>query len=181
MDKSSLRARMRAQGLGDSAVAGRVVAGLQTWMAGRLPGTAAAYLAMSDEVEVAPLFGSLPGWQWVLPRVEGDGTLTFRDRDVSREIHPLGMRQPAESGSVVPVQQIDLFLVPGLAFDRGGARLGRGGGYYDRILAQRRAGSVAVGVTTSSRVVDEVPRDPHDQVVDWLATEDGVMGCSPRS
>jgi 5-formyltetrahydrofolate cyclo-ligase len=155
-----------------------VVEALRAWLSPRLPGTISAYLAMPEEVDLAPLFDLLPGWQWVLPRVEADRSLTFRDRDVAREIHRFGMEQPAAVGVATPVSQIDVFLVPGTAFDRTGGRLGKGGGFYDRVLPQRRADAVAVGVTTLSRVVDVVPMEPHDRRVDWLATEDGVIDCS---
>ncbi len=178
MDKDALRDRMRSPGGPDEAVAGRVVASLGRWLSGRMPGTAAAYLAMGDEIDVAPLFERLAGWRWVLPRVEEDGTLTFRDRAVPVETHKWGMRQPVASGSVVPPGEIDLFLVPGLAFDRAGNRLGRGGGYYDRALHDRRADAVAVGVGTEARVVETVPTEEHDRPVDWLATETGVIECA---
>jgi len=156
-----------------------VVAVLFSWLSTRLPGTAAAYLAMSDEVDVSALFDQLPGWRWVLPRIEGDRTITFRDRDVTRETHRWGMTQPSDQGRIVPVHEIDVFLVPGLAFDDSGGRLGRGGGYYDRVLARRRADSEAIGVTVAGRVIDTVPVVDHDQRVDWLATEDGVILTQP--
>lgn len=156
-----------------------VVSGLFVWMAGRLPGTVAAYLAMPEEVDVTPLFERLPGWRWVLPRVEPDGQMTFRDRGVPREVHDLGMEQPLDMGSPIPVQEIDVFLVPGLAFDSTGARVGRGAGLYDRILSGRRTDSDAIGVTLDERVISSVPVRQHDQRVDWLATEGGVRECSP--
>jgi 5-formyltetrahydrofolate cyclo-ligase len=90
------------------------------------------------------------------------------------------MSQPVEQGPEVPVSQIDVFLVPGMAFDETGARLGRGGGYYDRVLAIRRKDSDAVGVTVENRIIESVPVHDHDQRVDWLATENGVKECSPR-
>jgi 5-formyltetrahydrofolate cyclo-ligase len=136
---------------------------------------------MSGEVDVSPLFARLPGWRWVLPRVEPDKTLTFRDRDVPRETHPFGMEQPLDVGPIVPVHEIDLFLTPGLAFDRSGGRLGNGGGFYDRLLARRRADAEAVGITIERRVVEDVPMLDHDQRVDWIATERGVRRCSPTN
>jgi 5-formyltetrahydrofolate cyclo-ligase len=160
-------------------VGSQVVAVLFSWLSARLPGTAAAYLPMSDEVDVTPLFDRLPGWRWVLPRIEDDATLTFRDRDVVIETHAWGMNQPSDSGRIVPIHEIDLFLVPGLAFDDSGGRLGRGGGYYDRVLAERRADSEAIGVTLKGRVIDTVPVVDHDQRVDWLATEAGVILTQP--
>jgi 5-formyltetrahydrofolate cyclo-ligase len=180
MEKKALRAEMRALGAVDPEVAGLVVGHLTGWLAGRLPGTAAAYLAMADEVEVSDLFTRLPGWRWVLPRVESGGALTFRDRDEGWETHVWGMRQPVGSGTEVAIHEIDVFLVPGLAFDRGGGRLGRGRGYYDRILAEKRPDAQTVGVTTEQRIVPDMPLDPHDRRVDWVATESGVRERSPR-
>lgn len=177
MDKDEARSRARDVGRVDQGVSFLVVSGLFTWISGRLPGTASAFLGMRDEVDVSPLFDRLPGWRWVLPRVEEDWTLTFRDRELPIERHTMGMEQPIRSGPVIPVREIDLFLVPGLAFDLGGARLGRGGGFYDRVLAERRSDALAIGVTTATRVSDRVPVLPHDQPVDLLATESGVVAC----
>lgn len=157
-----------------------VVSGLFVWMSERLPGTAAAYLSLPDEVDVTPLFERLPGWRWVLPRVEDDREVTFRDRDVPREVHSFGMSQPIASGRATPIHEIDVFLVPGLAFDSTGARVGRGAGYYDRVLGQRRTDTEALGVTVDVRVIESIPVQDHDQPVDWLATETGIRECSPR-
>lgn len=180
MDKPALRAEIRAQGPVTPEESLRVAEGLFGWMSRRLPGTVSAFLAMSGEVDVSPLFTRLPGWRWVLPRVEPDRTLTFRDRDVPIERHRFGMDQPVDMGPVVPTNQIDLFLTPGLAFDRRGGRLGNGGGFYDRILSARRADAFAVAVTVTRRILDSVPMSDHDERVDWLATEEGVIRCSPN-
>jgi 5-formyltetrahydrofolate cyclo-ligase len=179
MDKDEARRLARQSEPISPDLGSRVVDGLFSWLSTRLPGTITAYLAMGDEVSVTELFDRLPAWHWVLPRVEEEGSLSFRDRDVPREIHPFGMTQPISSGRVVPIHEIDVFLVPGLAFDDFGGRLGRGGGYYDRVLAIRRTDSDAVGVTVSSRVIPEVRVVDHDQPGDWLATEDGVIPTRP--
>lgn len=179
MEKQELRQRILGQGAVDPGKELLVVSGLFTWLSVRLPGTVSAFLAMSHEIDLSPLFDRLPGWRWVLPRVEPDGGLTFRDREAPREKHRFGMEQPAGWGPVIPIEEIDVFLVPGVAFDRSGGRLGHGGGFYDRVLAQRRKDSVAVGVTVESRVIEWVPVANHDQRVEWLATETGVTECSP--
>lgn len=176
-----MRGRIRSAGPLDPGAGLLVVSGLFVWLSRKLPGTVSAFLAMPDEVDLSSLFERLPGWRWVLPRVEPDGSLTFRDREVGREVHRFGMEQPSDQGPVVPVHEIDVFLTPGLAFDEGGGRLGRGGGFYDRILAERRSQTDAVGVTVESRVVPTVPMLAYDQRVEWLATESGVRRCSPTS
>ncbi|MBW3667453.1 MAG: 5-formyltetrahydrofolate cyclo-ligase [Actinobacteria bacterium] len=180
MDKERLRTGLGRGPKVDPGVELLVASGLFVWLSGRLPGTIAAYLALGHEVDVESLFTRLPGWRWVLPRVEPDGALTWRDRDLPREVHSFGMSQPVDRGEAVPVSHIDVFLVPGMAFDETGARLGRGGGHYDRVLAVRRKDSAAVGVTVEDRVIEAVPVHDHDQRVDWLATESGVRECSPK-
>lgn len=152
--------------------------GVFEWLSPRLPGTVSAFLATAGEVDLRPLFERLPGWRWVLPRVEPDKTMNFRDRDTPRETHRFGIEQPADVGPIIPVIEIDVFLVPGLAFDTSGGRLGNGAGFYDRTLSQRRTDSVTVGITVDRRVFQEVPMEDFDQRVDWLATETGVIECS---
>lgn len=179
MDKASLRDRMRGLGPLTPEVSAGVGAGLFAWLSSRLPGTISAFLPMEGEVDLLPLIGRLPGWHWVLPRLEPDGSVTFRDAAVPRERHRFGMEQPVDSGRVVPVHEIDVFLVPGLAFDRSGGRLGNGGGHYDRILAGARRDAVSIGMAPGRSIVEIVPVEDHDVAVGWLATEDGVVSCSP--
>lgn len=181
MDKPAIRTRAKGHGPIDEATSFMVVSGLFVWLSRRVPGTAAAFLALPDEIDVTPLFEQLPGWRWVLPRVEPDRHLTFRDRDVPTEIHRYGMEQPTAQGVVIPFNQLDVVLVPGVGFDRTGARVGRGAGYYDRLLAEVRADTESIGVTTVARVYESVPTEAHDMRVGWLATEAGVRECSPNS
>lgn len=178
MDKAGLRAWARAQPPVTDEANAAVVEGLFEWMSPRLPGTVSAFLAMAGEIDLSPLFARFPGWRWTLPRVEADRTLTFRDRDVPRETHSFGMEQPTAAGPVIPVPEIDVFLTPGLVFDRSGGRLGNGAGFYDGVLSERPADTQAVGITIDARVIKEVPMDDHDQRVDWIATESGVIRCS---
>ncbi len=76
---------------------------------------------------------------------------------------------PLSAGDVTAV------LVPGRVFDRDGYRLGRGGGHYDRLLPALCADVPVIGVTCEARLVDRVPREPHDVPMTHLATEQGVF------
>lgn len=181
MEKELIRARVRADGPIDPAKELLVVSALFAFLSARLPGTISAFLAMPGEIDLTPLFERLPGWRWVLPRVEPGRRLSFRDTEVPRERHRFGMEQPSDQGPEIPIREIDVFLTPGIAFDRSGGRVGNGGGYYDRVLSERRRDSLAVGVTVEARVLDAVPMLEHDQRVDWLATEEGVKECSTTS
>ena len=67
----------------------------------------------------------------------------------------------------------DVVLVPGLAFTATGGRLGQGGGWYDRFLADVRPECTTIGVCFAEQVVDELPIEPHDVAVDIVVTDDG--------
>ena len=155
----------------------RVTGLLRGWLAPRLPGTIAAYHPLRGEIDVTSLFLTLPGWRWLLPRLHPDDELVFADAGAARERHRLGFEQPVAGTPEVPVSEIDYFLVPGLAFDGEGGRLGRGGGHFDRVLLQRRPSALAVGVVAPGRLMDAVPSDTQDSPVDWLITIDEVIDC----
>lgn len=70
----------------------------------------------------------------------------------------------------IPTETIALFLVPGLAFDRAGGRIGYGQGFYDRLLAGRRTGSLCVALGYDWQLVDQVPQGPGDIRMEWIAT-----------
>lgn len=98
------------------------------------------------------------------------------------EIRYYDVPEPTAGAMAVTPEEIDMVLVPGLAFDRERRRLGRGAGFYDRFLeselGSRSPGSptVTVGLAFDAQVVDRAPAEPHDRPVDVVATESGVFG-----
>jgi 5-formyltetrahydrofolate cyclo-ligase len=81
---------------------------------------------------------------------------------------------------VVPEEQpdpatVDVVIVPGVAFAPDGARLGQGGGWYDRFLASVRPDCTSVGVGFDPQIVDALPTEPHDIRLDSIVTESGAM------
>jgi 5-formyltetrahydrofolate cyclo-ligase len=114
----------------------------------------------------------------VFPRVvKGSRELAFHEvvDDASWVPGPLGLRQPPADAPRHALDRIDVFIVPGACFTRDGRRLGRGGGYYDASLARRSPTSHTIGVTFETNVVPDLPTEAHDQRVDSLATEAGVV------
>lgn len=83
-----------------------------------------------------------------------------------------GILEPGD-GPAWPCEKIDLIVVPGLAFDRRGGRLGRGAGYYDRFLAQTKG--VTCGLCLQEQLVEEVPMFDHDEEIDILVTDQEVL------
>ena len=80
-----------------------------------------------------------------------------------------GVLEPSRSG--VDISSIDLFVVPGIAFDRSGNRLGSGWGYFDRLLGKLRAGSTKVGLAFDYQVVEKLEKEDHDVAVDVILSE----------
>lgn len=149
-----------------------VVASLEGWPP--LQGTVLSYLAMVDEIAVAPIH-SLGRCRIAVTRTPGSGSLSVHEYQPERlEHHRLGFEQPTEDTPRVCLDDIDVVLVPGLAFDTRGARLGWGKGYYDELLARLPSGVVRVGVSVDELLVDSLPSEDHDERVAWVATESGV-------
>jgi len=85
--------------------------------------------------------------------------------------------EPAADLPVVDSAALNVVLVPGVAFDRRGGRLGFGGGYYDRLLPTTPA--LRVGVTYDECLADALPCDEHDQRMDWIVTPSETFAIGP--
>lgn len=130
------------------------------------------YIAKGDELDPAPLLSRLAGLgaRIILPRVESDGAMTFRDAmNVTLEKGPFGLTQPSAAAEIV---RPNLVLAPLLGFDARGRRLGYGKGHYDRaISALRSTGRIFyLGLAYAQQQVDVIPVDRHDLLLDWVET-----------
>lgn len=90
-------------------------------------------------------------------------------------MHPFGMAEPPPHLLTIQPDEIQLTLIPGLAFDRSGCRLGHGGGYFDRFL--KDFNGVRVGVVFQVVLLHALPHDEQDVPVGWLVTESGLCVC----
>ena len=148
--------------------------------AGPLPGRAvSAFIPFGDEIDTRPLLAKLAaeGFTTCVPVVVKPATpLEFRAWVLGEETVPgrWNIPVPPETAKVV---EPDVLLVPLLAFDRRGYRLGYGGGFFDRTIERLRGLKpvVAIGVAYSAQRVDEVIRGEHDQKLDWILTESGPV------
>ncbi len=138
----------------------------------------AGYMAMRGELDVLPVFDRMAPYKKVtaLPRIHGD-LLQFHRwgrRDPLERHGELGMQEPlAQAEMLVPA----VVLVPTLAFDAAGYRLGYGGGYYDRTMRALRAAARPpqfIGVAYGVQEIDHLPVDAHDEPLDGILTELGV-------
>lgn len=99
--------------------------------------------------------------------------------DISFRLGVFGIREPVEEDlNFVSPDQIDLVVVPGLAFDRQGGRIGYGKGYYDRLLSRLSSQVPRIALAFDFQVLDTVPQDGNDIRVDAIITEKSTMNCS---
>ncbi len=138
------------------------------------------YLAFGQELDLAPVIGAArqAGKVVAAPRVV-DGPeprLTLHELRPGEPLvkHRLGQDEPSAEAPQVPPERVDVLLVPGLAFDERGHRLGYGLGYYDRLLPRLRQDARSVGVARSALVVPTLPAEAHDATVAFLVTETGL-------
>ncbi len=130
------------------------------------------YVAKDDELDPGPLLERLrgAGATIALPRIETDGSMTFRSADDGAlEDAPFGLKQPTEAAATL---RPSLVLAPLLAFDPRGNRLGYGKGHFDRAIQQlRESGRVFyLGLAYAQQQADVVPSEKHDIPLDWVET-----------
>jgi 5-formyltetrahydrofolate cyclo-ligase len=143
----------------------------------------ALYVPLRGEVGTEEIFDALwsSGALTALPRIEGS-ELQLRMVTRGAELVPgaLGVREPRAEDPPVAAHEVDAFLVPGLLFDRSGARLGRGRGYYDRLLGLARREALRVGLCFSEHLIAELPVAPWDERMDYVITDRETL-ASARS
>ena len=140
------------------------------------------FLSLPHEVDTTPVI--LYAWQkektvavpkvsWqqrhMLP-VEINSLETRLDKDKS------GLRNPV-TGVPMPLEDIDIVVTPGSAFDKKGNRLGRGGAYFDRFFASENLNAIKIGFAFSQQIVKSIPMEDHDKKVDMIVTDEGVINC----
>lgn len=140
------------------------------------------FLSMPGEVETSTLVvrSWSEGKQVAVPRVDWDNIhmvpVEINSLDTGLKTVRYGVREPAV-GKVVPLDLIDLIVVPGIAFDRNGYRVGRGRGFYDRFLAQRELRAVRCGLCFHEQLIEDVPREAHDATMDLIVTDREAIQC----
>lgn len=186
-EKRELRARMIAWRDGLSADVRKEAAAALAWtgLAFAQPLRAGAivsgFASLPVELDCMPLLHRLAqeGTALALPLVTGKGKpLEFRTWTPGDDMDAgvWGIQQPKQDK---PVVAPDVLLVPLLAVDRGGWRLGYGGGFYDRTLAalRRQKPIIAVGLAYDEQIIDAVPHLDYDEPLDWVLTPAGAQPC----
>ena len=143
-----------------------------------------AYAAMPDEVQTETLLSGLldlgkrVAIPWIIGKQVMEAVLVpSMDALEYGAYHILTVRE--ERREILPPQEIDCAIVPGVAFGMDGARLGMGGGYYDTFLPKAPE-AVRIAAAFQCQITEEIPRAPHDCGVDWIVTEQGVFKANKQ-
>jgi len=147
-------------------------------------GVILAYAALPAEIDPLPAVARLRrrGVKIAYPRIEAPGVLGIHlvDHELDLIAGPFGLAQPSEHSPRAPLSAIDAIIVPGVAFDQGGSRLGYGGGYYDRLLPTLRYDCVRIGFAFDEQVLAVIPAEEHDELVDVIVTQSRVVRAPAR-
>ena len=182
--RRDLRARLRAMSPAARAEASLVICQVAANLpAFRMSRCVALFAPLPSEPDVHPLIEEAwaEGKRVVLPLMIKHGTMPELDwHEVTNWDDvivpgPFGLREPEPLRCRrVPIAELDCVFVPGMAFDGAGARLGRGGGYYDSFLAKAPKTLPCIGLFFGVQKVERVPREPHDQALPSVITEDRI-------
>lgn len=169
MLRREVRARLESLDVADKSVrSAAICAELKKHLTVSNARVVALFSPLGYEIDVWPLVESLSGAvSVVLPRVEGDVMNFYCYNKNSMAIGSFGINEPQNGFAVAPYE-IDAVIVPGLAFTKSGARMGRGKGYYDKYMSQSDFSALKIGVCYSEQLVPEIPLESHDVMMDVL-------------
>jgi 5-formyltetrahydrofolate cyclo-ligase len=171
MDKVALRAWARERRAAFADLSPTVCGHLAGFLKARGIARVLAYRALPGEISLDALE---PDFELYTTRAiwKPEPRLTVHAWASATEPSRFGVLEPPRDAPQVERERVQAVLLPGLAFDRSGLRLGYGGGFYDRLLEEWAV--LTVGVIPSALVLDALPGEPHDVRVAFLATEAGL-------
>lgn len=138
--------------------------------------TILSYHPLTSETDLLPLLLMENSKKWIFPRIDGESLTLHRwTQEAIWRTGPFGILEPdPDQWPTVGHETIDLALIPALAFDRNGNRLGRGKGFYDRLLASSGFRALKIGIVTERFLLPQVPMELHDISMDLVVTESGI-------
>jgi 5,10-methenyltetrahydrofolate synthetase len=144
-------------------------------------GCVAAYVGMSGEPDTVDLLDRLRarGVRVLLPILRGDLDLDFRQHTGTLVPGAMGTREPPTAAPSASLTEAEVVIIPALAVDRAGRRLGRGGGSYDRALARVDDKVPVIAVLHDREVLEWVPAERHDRSVKIIVTPSRTLRCEP--
>jgi 5-formyltetrahydrofolate cyclo-ligase len=135
-----------------------------------------SYFSIRQEPDLLPLMAQMPQVRWGFPRIEGK-TLHWHEWSLGAPLNQgaFNIPEPPSTNLLISPDRVTLMLVPCVGADRQGFRLGYGGGYYDRLLAEAHWQQVVtVGIVFSEFVIDRLQTDPWDRALRWVCSDQNL-------
>lgn len=145
------------------------------------------YLDFNNEVKTDNLVNSLINLNKVVSSpitiVDSKELTPYRITNLNNLcVGAYGIREPNENTSIkIDLTDIDVVIVPAVAYDKNCYRLGYGGGYYDRFLSKLRMDAVLIGLAFDFQVFDSIPKEDHDVQLDYVVTESTILYSSKNN
>jgi len=139
------------------------------------------FASLPQEPDLSLLHSLLPTHEFYYPLIISPGVVRFHlvSSPETLVVGPYGIREPnAQVHPPVELDALEVFLCPGLAFGHDGSRLGQGGGFYDRLLAQARPEAPRIGIGFPCQLRDPLPMGTYDAYMSHLDLEEGVVAVS---
>ena len=177
MSKADIRSFVRTLPRPSEKEALEVMATIEATEVFRTAAVVLLYWSIANELSTREMLSSWScGRRIILPRVEGD-TLVLAEYAGAESLTEgkFGIMEPAQAAPIVNPDEIELAIIPGMAFDPKGHRLGHGKGYYDRLLAMLHC--PVIGIAQQAQIVENVPVEPHDRGVDIVITPLNCYFC----
>jgi 5-formyltetrahydrofolate cyclo-ligase len=135
-----------------------------------------SYFSIRQEPDLLPLMAQMPQVRWGFPRIEGK-TLHWHEWSIGAPLNQgaFNIPEPPSTNLLISPDRVTLMLVPCVGADRQGFRLGYGGGYYDRLLAEAHWQQVVtVGIVFDEFVIDRLQTDPWDRALQWVCSDQNL-------
>lgn len=178
-EKNTIRRRIRAGFPGDmqrQLESEAICRHLMAWKQYDTASCIGFYMPMKREADITPVIidALAHGKMVALPRVEDKGMMSFRSLTALEQLNKgsYGILEPNNTAPIVTADAIEVLVVPIEAIRHDGLRLGKGGGFYDRLLAQRHG--LTIGAVLSWQWADDIPQEAWDQTLDAAVDHNGI-------
>ena len=171
--KNSLRDKVRRIEVNDEHSAA-IEAQIRSWSVFQKAEKVAFYMPMKDELSLEFLFAS--GKELFLPRYDAEtkkycmALVENKEQLISGKY---GIVEPGANCREALKSEIELWFIPGMGFSRSGDRLGRGAGFYDRLLESEKG--IKAGICCTERILNEIDRETHDVIMDFVLTDKEII------
>lgn len=171
-NKDLLRKKYRSNSHLNENISGNIISNLENFLSKNTPSILGVYIPLKGEVDISSLMLKFPNIIFAAPRIDDDQILFVKyhlSSPTEKSKSYQNFLQPSSETEVFP----DMIIIPSIAFDIRGYRLGRGKGHYDKYLANHNP--IKIGIAENKKIIEYIPAEEHDIRMDFLINEEFVI------